>query len=124
MMKYNLEQEAASLKEFWSPRVLGRINDQFIKVAKLKGDLAWHKHDDEDELFMILSGSLRIEYETHSVDLDKGDFHIVPRNTMHNPVCTEECLIALIEPASTKHTGDVVIDKTKSITEQLIQLDK
>lgn len=116
----NLLKEAENLEKYWSPHVLGRINDQFVKVAKVKGELAWHKHDNEDELFLVLKGRLRIEYEdrTH-VDLSEGDFHIVPRGVMHNPVCEEECLIALIEPATTKHTGDIVIDRTVSIAEQL-----
>ncbi|MEO2174903.1 MAG: cupin domain-containing protein [bacterium] len=111
--------EAELLEEYWSPRVLGRVNDQYVKVAKLKGDFVWHKHDLEDELFLILSGNLRIEYESHSVDLAEGDFHIVPRGTMHNPVCEEECLIALIETVTTQHTGDLTTDKTKNIEAQL-----
>ena len=115
----NLKAEAASLEEYWSPRIVGNVNDQYVKVAKLKGDLAWHKHDMEDELFLILSGELRIEYESHSVTLCEGEFHVVPRGTLHNPVCEEECLVALIETVTTKHTGDLEIDKTKSIEEQL-----
>ncbi len=116
----NLRKEAESLTEYWSPRVLGRINDQFVKVAKVKGDLAWHKHDGEDEMFLILQGSLRIEYEDRAhVDLDEGDFHIVPKGVMHNPVCEAECLIALFEPATTKHTGDTVMEKTVSVEDQL-----
>ena len=119
-MIQNLKKKAASLTDHWSPRVLGRVNDQYVKVAKLKGSLAWHKHDDEDELFLVLGGRLRIEYESHSIDLGEGDIHIVPKGTMHNPVCEEECLVALIETVSTKHTGDVVTEKTKSISAQMI----
>jgi mannose-6-phosphate isomerase-like protein (cupin superfamily) len=116
---HNLKAEAESLEEYWSPRIVGKVNDQYVKVAKLKGDLAWHKHDQEDELFLILTGKLRMEYESHSIDLGEGDFHIVPKGTMHNPVCEEECLVALIETVTTKHTGDLETDKTKSIEEQL-----
>lgn len=90
-----------------------------MKVAKLKGDLTWHKHDDEDEMFLVLDGNLRIEYEDYVVKLEVGDFHIVPRGTLHNPVCDDECLIVLIESVTTKHTGDKVTAKTKSIDEQL-----
>ena len=115
----NLRDRAAELTEYWSPKVLGQVNDQYLKVAKIKGDLTWHKHDAEDELFLILEGQLRMEYEGHYVDLMKGDFHIVPRGTMHNPVCNEECLVALIETVSTKHTGEVVMDKTRSLEDQL-----
>ena len=114
----NLRDQAAALGDYWSPKILGQVNDQYVKVAKVKGDLTWHKHDDEDELFLVLSGNLRIEYENHVVDLAEGDFHIVPRNTLHNPVCDEECLIALIETVTTRHTGEKVIEKTRSIEEQ------
>ncbi|MEX3008622.1 cupin domain-containing protein [Hoeflea sp. TYP-13] len=114
----NLRAELENVTDYWSPRVLGRVNDQYIKVAKLKGEFVWHKHDDEDELFYIVRGSLVIQYEDGNVQLGEGDFHIVPRGKMHNPVADEECWIALIEPVSTKHTGDVVSDRTKSIEEQ------
>ena len=115
----NLKREAEKLPSYWSPKVLGQVNDQYVKVAKLKGNLTWHKHDEEDELFLVLAGTLRIEYEDHFVDLQQGDFHIVPRATMHNPICENECLVALIETTTTKHTGDVVVAKTKSISAQL-----
>jgi len=119
----NLKQEAAALPDYWSPRVLGQVNDQYVKVAKLKGDLAWHKHDDEDELFLVLEGELCIEYEDRVVTLGAGDFHVVPRGAMHNPMCEEECLIALIETVTTKHTGDTQTAKTKTIDEQLGGVD-
>jgi len=108
--------------DYWSPRVVGRVNDQYIKVAKLMGTFTWHKHDDEDELFYVLKGSLVIEYEDDQVVLNEGDFHVVPKGVMHNPVAEDECWIALIESVSTKHTGDVIIDKTKSIEQQLGEL--
>ena len=101
----NLLKEASGLTEYWSPRVVGQVNDQYIKVAKLKGELAWHKHDDEDEMFLILSGRLQIQYEDRHVDLEVGDCHVVPKNAMHNPVCGEECLVALVETVTTQHTG-------------------
>jgi len=107
------------LDDLWSPRVVGQVNDQLVKVAKVLGEFVWHKHDDEDEMFLIASGSLRIDYEDHTVELKKGDLHIVPRNTMHRPVADQECRIVLIEPASTKHTGDVVSDLTKSLDQQI-----
>ncbi len=107
------------LDDFWSPRVVGQVNDQLIKVAKLQGELVWHKHDDEDEMFLIVAGSLRIEYEDHVVDLKAGDLHVVPKGVMHNPVADEECRIVLIEPASTKHTGDENTPRTKSLADQL-----
>ena len=119
MKAVNLFKELELVDDYWSPRVIGRVNDQFIKVAKLKGALTWHKHDDEDELFYILRGQLVIEYESDRVVLEEGDFHVVPKGAMHNPVAEEECWIALIETVTTKHTGDVVTDRTKSLEQQL-----
>jgi mannose-6-phosphate isomerase-like protein (cupin superfamily) len=119
MKTVNLLQELELVDDYWSPSVVGRVNDQFIKVAKLKGSLTWHKHDEEDELFYILKGRLIIEYEDDRVILNEGDFHVVPKGAMHNPVAEEECWITLIETVSTKHTGDVLIDRTKSIEQQL-----
>lgn len=115
----NLRSEAERLSDYWSPRVLGRVNDQFIKVAKLRGEFVWHKHDDEDELFDIVKGRLIIQYEDGAVTLEEGDFHIVPKGVMHNPLAEQECWIALIEPVSTAHTGDVVSERTKTIEDQL-----
>ena len=116
----NLRNEAERLEKYWTPRVVGQINDQYVKVAKLKGELAWHKHESEDEMFLVLEGRLRIEYEGKpAVHLSEGEFHIVPKGVMHNPVCEEECLIALIEPVTTRHTGELVLDRTVPIEEQL-----
>ena len=110
---------AASLQEYWSPRVIAEVDDTFVKVAKVQGSLAWHSHDNEDELFLILRGRLRIEMERGSVELREGEMFVVPKGVRHNPVAEEECLILLIERKSTLHTGNVVTDKTRSIAEQL-----
>lgn len=115
----NLKAALDNVSDHWSPRVLGRVNDQFVKVAKVKGELAWHKHDAEDELFLILKGSLVIQYEDGEVTLREGDFHVVPKGRMHNPVAAEECWIALIETVTTQHTGDIVTEKTKPVEQQL-----
>lgn len=105
--------------EHWSPKVIGKVNDQLLKAAKLKGELVWHAHDGQDELFYIVKGSLRIEFEDGAVDLEKGDFLTVPSGVRHNPVAQEECWVLLIEPASTKHTGDEVTSRTRTLEEQL-----
>lgn len=107
------------LDDHWSPRVVGQVNDHLIKVAKLEGTFVWHKHDDEDELFLIVSGNLRIEYEAHAVELTAGDIHVVPRGVLHSPVADAECRVVLIEPAATKHTGDEITAKTRSLTDQM-----
>lgn len=119
MKVVSMMHELQQVTEYWSPRVVGQVNDQFVKVAKLKGSLTWHKHDDEDELFYVLKGRLVIEYEDDQVVLNEGDFHVVRKGMMHNPVADEECWIALVETVTTRHTGDLIIDKTKTIEQQL-----
>jgi mannose-6-phosphate isomerase-like protein (cupin superfamily) len=115
----NFRRELDKVNDYWSPRIVGQVNDQYVKVAKLKGEFVWHKHDDEDELFYVVKGQLVIQYEDGAVTLDEGDFHIVPKGVMHNPVAEDECWIALIETVSTKHTGDVVSERTRTIAAQL-----
>jgi mannose-6-phosphate isomerase-like protein (cupin superfamily) len=110
---------AASLVELWSPRVVGEVDDVYIKVAKLHGSLAWHSHDDEDELFLVLKGRLMIELEGSVVELDEGEMFIVPKGVRHNPIASEECHVLLIERKSTLHTGNLATDKTRSLAEQL-----
>jgi mannose-6-phosphate isomerase-like protein (cupin superfamily) len=111
---------AASLTELWSPRIVAEVDDAYIKVAKVQGTLTWHKHEDEDELFFILKGHLRIEMETgDSVELAEGQMFVVPKGVRHNPVAEEECHVMLIERKSTLHTGDVVTEKTRTLAEQL-----
>ena len=110
---------AASLKELWSPRVIGEVDDAYIKVAKVKGSLAWHSHDDEDEMFLVLKGRLHIEMEDGAVELGEGELFIVPKGVRHNPVAEEECLLLLVERKSTQHTGGTVTEKTRSVEEQL-----
>jgi len=110
---------AAALTEHWSPRVIGEVDDAYIKVAKVKGTLAWHSHEHEDELFLVLNGHLRIEMEDRTVELGQGEMFIVPKGVRHNPVADDECEIMLIERKSTLHTGDVVVEATRSVDEQL-----
>ncbi len=109
----------ASLTELWSPRVVAEVDDTYIKVAKVQGSLAWHSHDNEDELFLILKGRLRIEMESGAVELNEGEMYVVPKGVRHNPIAQDECHILLIERKSTLHTGDIVTDKTRSLDEQL-----
>ena len=110
---------AAGLTELWSPRVVAELDDSFVKVAKVQGSLTWHSHDDEDELFYILKGSLRIEMEDRTIVLEQGDAFVVPKGVRHNPVAERECHLMLIERKTTLHTGSEVTDKTRSLAEQL-----
>jgi mannose-6-phosphate isomerase-like protein (cupin superfamily) len=113
------KQIAASLTELWSPRVVAEVDDAYVKVAKVQGSLAWHSHENEDELFLVLKGHLRIEMEDSSVELGEGEMFVVPKGVRHNPVAERECHLMLIERKSTLHTGDVVTAKTRSLAEQL-----
>lgn len=118
----NLTNACGDLESYWSPKVMGQVNDQYVKVAKLKGELTWHCHADEDEMFLVLQGMLRIEFQdTPAVEIRAGEFFVVPKGVMHNPVAVQECWIALIESKSTKHTGDAFISETRSIEEQLVR---
>ena len=112
-------QVARALTELWSPRVVAELDDSYVKVAKVHGSLAWHSHDDEDELFFILKGTLTIEMENRKVVLREGDTFVVPKGVRHNPVAEQECHIMLIERKSTLHTGSEVTAKTRTLEEQL-----
>lgn len=118
-MPVSPEALAAALPDLWSPRVIGEVDDSYVKVARIKGVLAWHSHDAEDELFYVLRGFLRIELEDGAVELQAGQMWVVPKGVRHNPVAEKECLVLLIERKSTLHTGDVVTGKTRSVEEQL-----
>lgn len=110
---------AASLAELWSPRVIGTLDDNYVKVAKIRGELVWHSHDDQDELFFVLQGRLRLRLPDRDVELGAGQLFVVPKGTQHLPVADEECLVMLIERKDTAHTGNVVTARTRSIDEQL-----
>ena len=111
---------AAELTDLWSPKIIAKVNDQYVKVAKLHGEFLWHAHTDEDELFQVLRGTLRIQIEYQpDILLHPGDLCVIPRGTRHNPIAEEECLILLIETVTTRHTGDTPSERTRSIEDQL-----
>ncbi len=112
-------QIAASLDELWSPRVIAEVDEVFVKVARVHGSLGWHAHPDEDELFLVLKGVLRLEMEREAVELQAGDLYVVPKGVRHNPVAADECHVLLVERKGTRHTGDTVTELTRSIAEQL-----
>jgi len=112
--------ELQQVDKHWTPRVVGQVNDQYIKVAKLLGELVWHAHEKEDEMFLVVSGRLRIQLEgDEEVVLDPGQFYVVPRGVRHNPVAENEVEIVLIETVTTAHTGDVVSERSVPIDQQL-----
>ena len=120
MESINLAKVFNGITDYWSPKVIGRVNDQYVKAAKLKGQLAWHMHQDEDELFHVIRGRLVIQLEgDREVVVRPGEFFVVPRSVMHNPIAEKECWIMLVETVTTKHTGSVETPLTKTIEQQL-----
>jgi mannose-6-phosphate isomerase-like protein (cupin superfamily) len=118
----SLELACSALTELWSPRVVGKVNNQYIKVAKIQGEFPWHSHEHEDEMFLVLRGLLRIgraEADGGTVSVAAGEFFIVPRGVRHNTSAIEETWIALIETTTTLHTGSEETPLTRSIAEQL-----
>ena len=110
--KVNLAERLASFDETWVPKVVGELNGQMVKVAKFKGEYVWHRHDNEDELFLVVSGRLRILLRDREVTLEMGEFFIVPRGVEHKPVADDLVEAVLFEPASTRNTGNVDHDYT------------
>jgi len=115
----NFEAALENVTQYWSPQVIGRVNDQYIKVAKLKGELLWHAHADEDEMFLVVYGTLKIQLEQRDVILKAGEFFVIPKGVRHNPVADEECGIVLIETVTTLHTGDEITSRSVPIEAQL-----
>lgn len=115
----NIVEQFSRVTEHWSPKVIARVNDQFVKIARIEGEFVWHAHAAEDELFLVVRGRLTIRLEDGDVELAEGDFYVVPRGVRHQPVAAEECWVMLIEPATTLHTGDVTTPLTRTIDEQL-----
>lgn len=101
----NLEERLARFATHWDPKIIGELNGQHVKVVKFQGPFVWHRHDAEDELFMVLKGSFTMELRDRSIDVHEGEFLIVPRGTEHRPVAAEEVHVLLFEPATTRNTG-------------------
>ena len=112
MEKVNLNQKFGLFTECWSPKIVGDLNDAYVKVAKFKGEFTWHKHDGEDEFFYVVNGSVTIRLRDKDVVLNPGEFLIVPKGIEHCPKADEEAHIMLLEPKTTLNTGDVVNEKT------------
>ncbi len=119
MEKVNLEQKLSLFSEHWSPKIVGELNGQHVKLAKLKGEFVWHKHDHEDELFFVIKGSFKMEYHDRTVVINENEFLIVPKGVEHRPVAEEEVSIMLFEPASTLNTGDAESELTKHILDRI-----
>ena len=110
MEKVNLAEKFARFDDFWSPKIVGELNGQHVKLAKLKGSFVWHHHEREDEMFLVGRGRLVIEFRDRQLALDEGEFCIVPRGVEHRPVAEGEAHVLLFEPAGTVNTGNVAED--------------
>jgi len=110
--KVNVAQKFTLFNEYWVPYIVGELNDSYIKVDKLKGEFVWHKHEAEDELFLVTKGKLLIKLRNKDVWMDEGEFIIIPKGVEHKPVANEEVHVVLIEPKSTLNTGNVKNEKT------------
>lgn len=113
MKKVKLTEKFDLFEEHWSPKIVGELNGQHVKLAKLKGEFVWHKHDREDEMFLVVKGKLKIEFREETVTLEEGEFLIVPRGVEHKPVADEEVHVMLFEPQGTVNTGDTENRLTK-----------
>jgi len=109
----NLNDKFSLFQEHWQPRIAGEVNDAYIKLVKLKGEFLWHKHDAEDELFLVVKGKLTIKLRDRDLHLAEGEFAIIPRGVEHMPVADEEVHVMLIEPKTTLNTGDQQTNRTR-----------
>jgi mannose-6-phosphate isomerase-like protein (cupin superfamily) len=112
MIKVNLSQKFGLFDDAWNPRIVGMLNGQHVKLVKLRGAFVWHQHEAEDELFLVVRGRFRMEFRDRSIELEEGEFLIVPRGVEHRPVADEEAHVLLFEPATTLNTGDVRNERT------------
>ena len=112
----NLAEKFGTFSEHWQPRIVGELNGQHVKVVRLLGEFVWHHHENEDELFFVVRGELRIEFRDRAVMVGEGEFCIVPRGVEHRPVAEQEVLVMLFEPASTLNTGNVQNERTYRAT--------
>jgi mannose-6-phosphate isomerase-like protein (cupin superfamily) len=106
--KVNIKNKLEKFSDYWNPRIAGVLNGQHIKLVKAKGEFIWHKHDNEDEMFFVVAGKLKIEFRDHATVLGPDEFIIIPKGIEHRPVAEEEVSVMLFEPAGTLNTGDTV----------------
>jgi mannose-6-phosphate isomerase-like protein (cupin superfamily) len=107
MQAINIQEKFSLFTDHWSPKIIGELNGQHVKLAKVKGEFVWHDHAHEDELFLIIKGTLKLEFRDKTVELKEGEMLIVPKGVEHKPIAEEEVWLLLFEPAATKQTGDV-----------------
>ena len=119
MEKVNINEKLNTFSEYWSPKIVGDINESHIKLVKLKGEFMWHLHVNEDEMFMVIKGNLVIKLRTKDIVLKEGEFFIIPRGIEHMPVAEEEVHVMLVEPKTTLNTGNVKNERTVEVLEKI-----
>ena len=112
MNKVNLVQKFSLFHDYWNPKIVGELNDSYVKLVKLKGEFAWHHHETEDELFLVVKGNLLIKLRDQNIFLDEGEFVIIPRGVEHLPIAEEEAHVLLLEPKTTLNTGNIGNERT------------
>jgi mannose-6-phosphate isomerase-like protein (cupin superfamily) len=117
--KANLLAKFDLIDEYWTPKIIAELNDQYVKLAKLKGEFIWHDHENEDELFYIVKGQLQLKFKNRDdVLLSEGEIFVVPAGVEHLPIAEEECWVMLVEPRNTTHTGSTQNERTVQIEDQ------
>ncbi len=119
MNPVDIKEKLAQISDYWLPKIIGELNGQVVKVAKLKGEFVWHHHEHEDEMFMVIEGGLIIKLKDGEVQLKEGQFYIIPKGIEHMPVAAEECHVLLFEPNSVLNTGNVVNERTVENLEKI-----
>jgi mannose-6-phosphate isomerase-like protein (cupin superfamily) len=119
MDKVTILEKFDLIQEFWSPKIVGELNGQQVKLAKFKGAFDWHFHESEDELFFIVKGKIRMEFRDRTVELTENEMLIVPKGVEHKPVAEDEAWVMLFEPASTLNTGNVTNERTKNVLDRI-----
>jgi len=114
MKKINLEEKFAMFNEHWTPKIITELNDYQIKIVKVEGDFVWHDHSDTDEFFLVIEGTLFIEFEGETMELNAGELYVVPKGVQHRPYALEECKVMLIEPRGVVNTGEAESNLTAS----------
>lgn len=119
MNSINIKDKFSLFHEHWTPKIIGELNGQQVKLAKLKGDFIWHSHEAEDELFLVIKGILKIEFRDKTVEIKEGEMIIVPKGVEHRPIADEEVHVLLFEPIGTKHTGAIEHQLTKHTLDRI-----
>jgi mannose-6-phosphate isomerase-like protein (cupin superfamily) len=119
MHPVNLADKFGKIQDYWNPRMIGELNDFAVKIVKLKGEFVWHHHDIEDELFLVVKGTLRMRFRDHEAIVREGEFIIVPHGVEHQPVADDELHLLLLEPKTTLNTGNIINERTVRQLEQI-----